>query len=176
MRLPTECDKSFTRSDALTKHMRVVHGIEPLTPHAKPSGPAGAASKKRKRGARAEEESEDEELPQGLLESAGEDDGMDDAGGLGTEDDTWNPHTGKGKKRPSRKGKGGAGPASGIIGVKNEDISAGIQFDTRRGEALWSDDESDYDAAYQDPQTGTVMGTDCTPSKAKYLMVKAKYR
>jgi hypothetical protein len=62
--------------------------------------------------------------------------------------------------------------------VKSEDISAAIQFDSRRGEALWSDDESDYDAVYQDldPQMGTVMGTDCTPPKAKYLMVKAKYR
>jgi hypothetical protein len=39
--IPTECDKSFTRSDALSKHMRQQHGIEPAIP--------GRGGRKRKR-------------------------------------------------------------------------------------------------------------------------------
>ncbi|KAF4621971.1 hypothetical protein D9613_009252 [Agrocybe pediades] len=41
---PAECDKSFTRSDALAKHMRVQHNIDP-------PAPGRGGSRKRKRGA-----------------------------------------------------------------------------------------------------------------------------
>jgi len=41
---PTECDKSFTRSDALAKHMRLQHNISP-------PAPGRGGSRKRKRGA-----------------------------------------------------------------------------------------------------------------------------
>jgi hypothetical protein len=182
-----ECDKSFTRSDALTKHMRVVHNIEPLAPQSRPAvlnGPA-AASKKRKRGAKAEEESDmDDDLPPGILDSAGEDDGMDDgAGGAATEDDTWNPYSGKSRRRQPRRSKGvpGAttsGPGSAGL-LKTEEPFGAVSAIGYSREADWSeDDESDYDSLYQDvdPETGLVRGTEYTPSKAKYLIVKAKYR
>ncbi|CAG7855103.1 SubName: Full=Uncharacterized protein {ECO:0000313/EMBL:CCA70293.1} [Serendipita indica DSM 11827] len=166
-----ECDKSFTRSDALTKHMRVVHGIEPPVPN-KGHGPAASvASKKRKRGAKAEDESDqDDELPPGALDSGLDDEGGDDMGGIGTEDDTWGPSGAKGKKRPSRKSKGGVGGAA--VAIKTEEAA------TRAHVEMSDDDESDYEISPKDvdPNTGFVIGTDCTPSKVRYLIVKAKYR
>lgn len=49
MLLITECDRSFTRSDALTKHVRQVHEAEPLRPSDAPAprsgGNAAAANK-----------------------------------------------------------------------------------------------------------------------------------
>ncbi|PVF92437.1 hypothetical protein CPB86DRAFT_769439 [Serendipita vermifera] len=180
-----ECDKSFTRSDALTKHMRVVHNIEPLAPQSRPAvlnGPA-AASKKRKRGAKADEESDmDDDLPPGVLDSGGEDDGVDDGAGAATEDDTWNPYSGKSRRRQPRRSKGGPGATTSGLGstqvIKTEESLGGYSAAYSR-EADWSeDDESDYDDLYQDvdPETGLIRGTEYTPSKAKYLIVKAKYR
>lgn len=43
VRISSECDKSFTRSDALSKHMRLQHNLTPPAP-----GRGGA--RKRKRG------------------------------------------------------------------------------------------------------------------------------
>lgn len=40
----TECDKSFTRSDALAKHMRVQHNINPVTSRGKTSNSATATA------------------------------------------------------------------------------------------------------------------------------------
>lgn len=40
----TECDKSFTRSDALAKHMRVQHNINPVTARGKMSNSATATA------------------------------------------------------------------------------------------------------------------------------------
>lgn len=173
-----ECDKSFTRSDALTKHMRVVHGIEPLAPHhqARPAGTGAGGStshgakgkstgKKRKRGGRADDESDEEELPAGVLES-GDDDGLDD-GIAGTEDDTWGP---VGRRRRSRKSK--AGPGIGT-GVKVEDT--GVYGAPTGSRDLWSEDESDYEALEREADEMGLVGGN-TLSKAKYLTVKAKYR
>ncbi|KAG8814959.1 hypothetical protein FRC19_001375 [Serendipita sp. 401] len=170
-----ECDKSFTRSDALTKHMRVVHGIEPVLPR---NGPAASvASKKRKRGAKIENESDpDDDFLMGNMESGGEDDGMDDLpAGLGTEDDTWSPGMGKSKRRQTRKSKGGLGVGGGVTAsvIKSEDHD-GLPVRAAAAE-MSDDDESDYELV-SDPHTGLVVGTDCTLSKARYMIVKAKYR
>jgi len=182
-----ECDKSFTRSDALTKHMRVVHSIEPATPHSRPPiagtstihpPSASSAGKKRKRGAKVEEESDmDEDLPPGALESGGDDDGLDDMGGAGTEDDVWNPSVaatvgGKGaRRRPQRRSRGGNATTTA---VKTEDIGLGAG-----SEGEWSDDDaSDYEALLNDidPNTRFINGTECSLAKARYLIIKAKYR
>ncbi|KIM22226.1 hypothetical protein M408DRAFT_333005 [Serendipita vermifera MAFF 305830] len=186
-----ECDKSFTRSDALTKHMRVVHSIEPANPHSRPPiagtstiHPPGAAAgaKKRKRGAKVEDESDmDEELPPGALESGGDDDGLDEVG-AGTEDDVWNPSVvagaaggakGGARKRPPRRSRAAA------AGPKIEETTINIGALGAGTEAEWSDDDaSDYEALIKDvdPNTGFIKGTDCTLAKARYLTIKAKYR
>jgi hypothetical protein len=123
----------------------------------------------------------DDDLPPGVLESGGDDDGLDEIG-AGTEDDVWNPSMaaavvgGKGaRRRPPRRGRGGVGAASGI---KTEDISASIGLGNA-SEAEWSDDDaSDYEALSKDvdPTTGFINGTECTLAKARYLTIKAKYR
>jgi hypothetical protein len=167
--------------------MRVVHSIEPATPHSRPQiagtstiHPPNSAGtgKKRKRGVKAEEESDmDEDLPPGVLESGGDDDGLDEVG-AGTEDDVWNPSMatavvgGKGtRRRPPRRSRGGA-----ATGIKTEDVGVGLGAGS---EAEWSDDDaSDYEALLNDvdPTTGFINGTDCTLAKARYLTIKAKYR
>lgn len=91
----TECDKSFTRTDALQKHMRVQHNENPVVsrPSAKastdtPGGGGGAKGKgKKKRGARA---ASDESAFDGAVGGGGgaDDDflpppGLDSAGGAG---------------------------------------------------------------------------------------------
>jgi hypothetical protein len=150
-----ECDKSFTRSDALTKHMRVVHGMETQFPKS-------TQQKKRKR-----EDSDAEEEPFVAPDSNGED---DDAGDY-DEDDAYNP---RGRKGRGRRGKAAGHTAEAtVVPVKMEGQQPTVA--TADAEPDMSDPESDEFLPEEvDPVTGLVKG--CRPSKARYLICKAKYR
>lgn len=154
--------------------MRVVHGIEPIPGHAGGSKPAAgsthAGNKKRKRGTKLDEDSDiDGDVPIPGLETDEDDEAEAAIGGMATEDDNWNPYSGKRKLRASRKSRGGE-----AIGVKKEEHTPRAVREYSEDE----DDEADYifPAEDIDPETGLVKGMGCKPLKARYMIVKAKYR
>jgi len=151
-----ECDKSFTRSDALTKHMRVVHGMETQFPKS-------SQQKKRKR-----EESDAEEEPFVAPDSNGEDDDAPDY----DEDDAYNP---RGRKGRGRRGKAGHPAEPSAVPGKMEGQQPPAIAAVVDAEPEVSESESDeYLPEDVDDVTGLVNG--CRPSKARYLICKAKYR
>jgi hypothetical protein len=136
--------------------MRVVHGMETQFPKSNPQ-------KKRKR-----EDSDAEEEPFVAPDSNGED---DDAGDY-DEDDAYNP---KGRKGRGRRGKAGHAAEASAAPVKVEGQQPPAITATADAEPEVSDAESDEFLQEEvDPATGLVNG--CRPSKARYLICKAKYR
>jgi hypothetical protein len=154
--------------------MRVVHNIEPIAGNAGGSKPAAGAAhsgnKKRKRGAKVDEDSDmDGDVPIPGLDSDEEEDADAGLGGMATEDDTWNPYTGKRRLRAARKSKGGE-----TTSVKKEEYTHSPKPPYTDDE----DDEADYlwNIEDLDPETNFVKKMGCKASKARYMIVKAKYR
>ncbi|KAL4072064.1 hypothetical protein J3A83DRAFT_2962657 [Scleroderma citrinum] len=143
-----ECDKSFTRSDALAKHMRLQHNMPPP-----PSGRGG--SRKRKRG----------ESPQPNPHAAG----SGSATAPADPPSAFNTFKVEPRSPSEAVGPGGdyfeAAPAP-ARDVEHEDDGADDE----------DEDGSlpPHLARLVDPQTGLVMGR--PPSMVKYVIQKAKMR
>ncbi|CAL1702694.1 unnamed protein product [Somion occarium] len=140
-----ECDKSFTRSDALAKHMRVQHNIIPPLP-----GRGG--NRKRKR--------EEPDLPQAHSAEGYATFRVDHHGypePHGEYDD--------GRMSPF-EGNGVPHFANGVLGQRpvSPDLSEDSEDEDSIPPHLWS---------LRDPETGLIMGR--TPAMVKYLLMKAKY-
>ncbi|KAG6334350.1 hypothetical protein ID866_4741 [Astraeus odoratus] len=145
-----ECDKSFTRSDALAKHMRLQHNMQPP-----PSGRGG--SRKRKRG----------ESPQpGPSQTA-----ATSASASAPTDASSAFNTFKVEPRSPSEAGGPGGDYFDSVAPLGHD-------DGHREDKLDEDDEDDglppHLARLVDPQTGLVMGR--PPSMVKYIIQKAKMR
>ncbi|PPR00738.1 hypothetical protein CVT24_000944 [Panaeolus cyanescens] len=183
----SKCDKSFTRSDALIKHMRLQHNIEP------PPTTRGGTSRKRKRGA--------EEAPQASSSAApGAGTSAQHAGTSASAFNTFKVEAstpsenngddgevgptatanGKGKangrsKRASRSQAARAANAAAAAnaGRRRGDGKAGGVADEDGYESTVSDVLTPHLQANLDTTTGLVFGK--TPAKAMYLVTKAKY-
>lgn len=146
-----ECDKSFTRSDAMAKHMRLQHNISPPLP-----GRGG--SRKRKR-------DEDFEM-EGQLVLKMEGTTPTDLG-AGT---PWAEHE-EGTETPPRDERGEyLHPSAGTRGGSPSALSAtsGGGGDERE-DAL-----PEHLLQHKDPITGKILGR--SPAMVRYLLMKAKYR
>ncbi|KAH8105251.1 hypothetical protein BXZ70DRAFT_920065 [Cristinia sonorae] len=140
-----ECDKSFTRSDALAKHMRIQHNIMPPLP-----GRGGNRKKKRVGEPEVAQPVHtegyatfkvDQQHPYGDIEE----DGLPTAGPSGHLDYYHNSLVNRRSLSPQ------------VIAADSD------------GE----DDIPPHLAALQDPETGLIMGR--TPSMVKYILWKAKH-
>ncbi|TFK97515.1 hypothetical protein BDV98DRAFT_554133, partial [Pterulicium gracile] len=152
-----ECDKSFTRSDALAKHMRLQHNLDPPLP-----GRGG--SRKRKRGGKSPSP---EILPGGAGTSTFKVDvnpDPDEVNGLGL-------------SIPPENGQGHVGEQL-VPGYPSSTVSR-----AQSGAGSDSEDDSSIDPLYTlpgylqkcvDPATGLVYKR--SPTMVRYLIEKAKYR
>lgn len=145
-----ECDKSFTRSDAMAKHMRLQHNISPPLP-----GRGG--SRKRKR----DEEVEAEGAP--TLKVEGNTPTELSSGAL------WAEHDEE-LGTPVRDERGDyLNPASISRGRSPSALSAASGGGDEREDAL-----PEHLLQHKDPVTGRIMGR--SPAMVRYLLMKAKHR
>ena len=142
-----ECDKSFTRSDAMAKHMRLQHNISPPLP-----GRGG--SRKRKR----DEEAEAEGAPTLKVE-----------GNTPTElsGGAWAEHEDDIDAAVRDERGDYLNPASIPRGRSPSSLSAASGDD--REDAL-----PEHLLQHRDPVTGKIMGR--SPAMVRYLIMKAKHR
>ncbi|EJD00427.1 uncharacterized protein FOMMEDRAFT_30475 [Fomitiporia mediterranea MF3/22] len=145
-----ECDKSFTRSDAMAKHMRLQHNISPPLP-----GRGG--SRKRKRDEEVEAEGGaalkvEGNTPTDLSSGAAWADYEDGQGTPLRDDrgDLINPSASGRGRSPSALSNGSGG------GDDHEDALP------------------EHLLQHKDPTTGKI--TDRTPAMVRYLLMKAKHR
>ncbi|KAF9560434.1 hypothetical protein CPC08DRAFT_636598 [Agrocybe pediades] len=176
-----ECDKSFTRSDALAKHMRVQHNIDP-------PAPGRGGSRKRKRGAG--EDTPGTTTPVGSMAAA-----SISANTSGFNKFRLEPKISLALVSGDRLNESGheylkAGGSSIANGrakrapkpspLHGQHTPSLVDPDDDDAQALEEDDgdESEMDElppslmAHYDESTGLVMGR--TPAKAMYLVMKAK--
>ncbi|KAG6821530.1 hypothetical protein H0H93_000039 [Arthromyces matolae] len=158
-----ECDKSFTRSDALAKHLRLQHNIEP-------PAPGRGGNRKRKRAA-------DDQAPGNTLTSHGPSAGgpLNNSSSFNTfkfepspyPDDSHRPTTfANGHRRspspyhphPRRR-----------PGSPDHDVSDDDGYNSSRSDILPGYLQKQYD-----PKTKTIQGR--SPAMVKYLLMKAKHR
>jgi len=180
-----ECDKSFTRSDALAKHMRLQHNIEP-------PAPGRGGNRKRKRGA--EEPSSSTAAMQGnnqppsypsssslagpsgfttfKVEPLTPSELIDDITLITQRDrDYFNgPSNGRSQRRsPSPRNRL---PVSSYTSLPFP-VSGYSNGNEDEGDSS-ADTLPEYLAQKLDPKTGLVKGR--TPAMVMYLLTKAKYR
>ncbi|ETW76640.1 hypothetical protein HETIRDRAFT_239108, partial [Heterobasidion irregulare TC 32-1] len=141
-----ECDKSFTRSDALAKHMRLQHNISPPLP-----GRGG--SRKRKRG----------DDPPAAADAPPHPNAAPDPAGFTTF--KVEPHT---PREPSPGPPGGSLGAGGLRGG-HEDHGPRSPSPEDGGE---DDGLPAHLADVADPATGLIFGR--SPAMVRYLVMKAK--
>ena len=145
---PTECDKSFTRSDALAKHMRLQHNISPPLP-----GRGG--SRKRKRG----------DDPPAAADAPPHPNAAPDPAGFTTF--KVEPHT---PREPS------PGPPGGSLGAGGLLARGGHEDHGPRSPSPEDGGEDDglpaHLADVADPATGLIFGR--SPAMVRYLVMKAK--
>jgi hypothetical protein len=146
-----ECDKSFTRSDALAKHMRLLHNISP------PS--LGRGNRKRKRAASV-----------AISEANNDADASCTVNGP-TPHNTFKIEPGSDPEDGGLANESVPGNVSFINGNKRHSPDP----------KLAKDEDSDEDEplpayllALQDPVTGLIMGR--SPSMVRYLLMKARHR
>ncbi|KAH8081323.1 hypothetical protein BXZ70DRAFT_901225 [Cristinia sonorae] len=142
-----ECDKSFTRSDALAKHMRIQHNIIPPLP-----GRGG--SRKRKRN-----NNNDEPCDSAPQPSA---DGYSTASFKVDQQVPYEPQT-------YTVVDGGVEPGTSMLmDVYNGGVPLPPDVDDEE------DEIPPHLAGMRDPQTGLIMGR--SPDMVKYIVWKAKHR
>lgn len=157
---PIECDKSFTRSDALAKHMRLQHNMPPP-----PSG--RGSSRKRKRGDSPVTSSTAPTsfAPVSVPGPASANIAIDPPSGFNTF-----------KVEPRSPSDTGAPHGDYFDGVSHDDEK---REDGGAGTAMNDDDDEDgglpaHLARLADPQTGLIMGR--SPALVRYVIQKAKLR
>ncbi|KAG6817834.1 hypothetical protein H0H87_001666 [Tephrocybe sp. NHM501043] len=157
-----ECDKSFTRSDALAKHMRLQHNIDP-------PAPGRGGHRKRKRGA--EDRASGTPSTSRVPLSAAPGDVSGTFGTLKFENSPYPEdagvsanHTNGHRRSPSprhRQSRRRPGSPPGV-GLNDDDDGYG------------SDTLPEYLLQKYDPETKKILGR--SPDMVMYLLMKAKYR
>lgn len=182
-----ECDKSFTRSDALAKHMRLQHNIEP-------PAPGRGGNRKRKRGA--EEPSSSTPAMQGNNQPSSYPSSSSLAGPSGfttfkvepltpselidditlitqRDRDYFNgPSYANGRPQRSSPSPRNRLPVSSYTSLPFP-VSGHSNGNEDEGDPS-ADTLPEYLAQQLDPKTGLVKGR--TPTMVMYLLTKAKYR
>ncbi|KAF8174566.1 hypothetical protein BJ912DRAFT_543249 [Pholiota molesta] len=167
-----ECDKSFTRSDALAKHMRLQHNISP-------PAPGRGGSRKRKRAA--DDQTQGTSTPVASVVVSPHPT-LPNASGFikfKVEPQTPSEAVEDGNEYFSVKGKGGA--ANG----RQKRQPRASQLQTQTTPSPRNEEEDGYSTSSSDvlppnlqsqfdESTGLVMGR--TPAKIMYLLMKAKHR
>lgn len=145
-----ECDKSFTRSDAMAKHMRIQHSINPPMP-----GRGGNRKRKRE----GSQEAEENEGGAPSLKVEGHTPVDLSSGAPWADPDDVSPSM---DDRNDYLGVPSAQRSTSPSGLSNTSI------DERE------DPLPDHLLQHMDPQTGKILGR--SPAMVRYLIMKAKHR
>ncbi|KAF8876614.1 hypothetical protein CPB84DRAFT_1795773 [Gymnopilus junonius] len=155
-----ECDKSFTRSDALAKHMRLQH-------HISPPAPGRGGSRKRKRGADDQTQGTATPVEPHTPSELGQENIND------LSHDYFN--TKNASKSGTTNGRQRKPPKPSPLQPQHTPSAEDAQAGEEEGYASSSSDALPPDLqARMDETTGLIMGK--TPAKVMYLLMKAKHR
>jgi hypothetical protein len=159
----SECDKSFTRSDALAKHVRLLHSLSPPAP-----GRGGNRKRKRDASVAASEAHTDA-------------DSSIPATSVATNTATPTPFNSFKVEPRSPEDEQAVVSFGNGNGAGGDYFTNGYARPSPGPENHNGEDDSDEEdglpdhlLAVQDPATGLIMGR--SPSMVRYLLVKAKHR